>query len=227
MSTARWLWISAALALACGEVGPGTGGGGGSGVVGGGGGGAGGVGGGAGGGGGGGGSLGGGGGGVGGGGGGGGGASSAGGGSGSSDGGWPTVVYASTACPHVVLGSDPLPMVYHGSTVGLPDWVSSTRLEWTSAPDDSLRFVAPSLGAYTFAITSPAGTLGVTIKNEDGSLHQALGCPAPGATFVNDGVFETPVDPTPLDAGQTVLLWISTPSWAPDPGDYTLTISSQ
>src|SRR4051812_14324622 len=48
-------------------------------------------------------------------------------------------VNAATACPHVVLNSA-LPVTYQGDTSTVPDWVTSTRLEWKEAPDDSLRF---------------------------------------------------------------------------------------
>src|SRR5262245_23987445 len=54
---------------------------------------------------------------------------------------------APTSCPHVDLGRT-VPATYMGSTDGLPNLVTSARLEWTDAPDDSLAFEAPSDGDY-------------------------------------------------------------------------------
>ena len=155
------------------------------------------------------------------------------GGSGGGSGG--TVVKAATSCPHVVLQST-VPVTYQGDTsAGLPNWVTSTRLEWTDAPDDSLIFVAPTTGKFFFSLSSSNSNLGVSIKNADGTLHAAQGCPASGATLSNDGFFESPAPtdggvgyPSSLDAGTSVLIWISAPYWAAQKtGAYTLRITAQ
>ncbi len=142
------------------------------------------------------------------------------------------VVNATTSCPHVVLNNT-LPAVYAGDTTGLPNWITSQRLEWTDAPDEGLKFVAPSTGDYYFDLAAANQSLGVSIRNFDGTLHAIAGCPTSAAPLANDGYYESrkPTDggfgyPAHLDAGTNVLIWISTPSFAPvKTGPYTLTIT--
>src|SRR5688572_2145911 len=78
-----------------------------------------------------------------------GGGSGTGGGSGGAGGG----VGPATSCPHVTLPTT-LPVTHQGDTTGLPNWVTSNRLEWGDAGDDSLKFVAPSAGNYAFTISA-------------------------------------------------------------------------
>jgi len=126
-------------------------------------------------------------------------------------------------CPHVVLPSE-VPTAYDGDTAGQPNWVDSPRLEWTTAPDDSLLYTTPVAGSYGFRLTSGNGDLNLSIRNLDDSLHAVRGCPAPGQTLTLDGVYEGS-SWISLDAGTEVLIWVSTPSWAATPtGAYHLTV---
>lgn len=136
-----------------------------------------------------------------------------------------------TRCPHVIWAGA-FPLSYAGDTTPLPNWVTSNRLEWTDAPDESVQFVAPSTGTYHFAIDAGVRDLGVSLANADGTLHAVQGCPASGATFMNDGFFAAlPTGNTSdltLDAGTRVLMWISAPYWAATKvGTYQLIVTKQ
>ena len=138
-------------------------------------------------------------------------------------------VGATSRCPHVIW-TGAFPLSYAGDTTPLPNWVTSTRLEWTDAPDESVQFVAPTTGTYHFAIDAGVRDLGVSLANADGTLHAVQGCPAGGATFMNDGFFAAlPSGNTSeltLDAGTRVLMWISAPYWAGTKvGTYQLSIT--
>jgi hypothetical protein len=151
-------------------------------------------------------------------------------GGGSATGGGAPIINGATSCPHIDLGSS-ASVTYHGDTTGLPDWVESQRLEWTTAPDDSLTFVAPETGSYAFALTvqaSDAGNFdeGVSVRDFGGTVYSA--CPVPGTPAMIDGVFEEPAYPVQLTAGQRVLMYVSAPYWSsPTSGAYTLTITKQ
>jgi hypothetical protein len=158
-----------------------------------------------------------------------GGGSSTGGGTAAAGGGG-VIINSATSCPHVDLGSSTT-VTYHGDTTGLPDWVESQRLEWMSAPDDSLTFVAPEAGMYGFSLNvqpSDAGNFqeGVSVRDFGGTLYST--CPTAGMPAMIDGVFEEPSYPVQLTAGQRVLMYVSAPYWStPLQGPYTLTIMKQ
>jgi hypothetical protein len=161
---------------------------------------------------------------------GGGGSAGGGAGGGSGGGGGGPTVNAATACPHVDFGTTSS-ISYSGDTTGLPNWVESQRLEWSTAPDDSLVFTATQAGQYAISLTHPPGDagnfrLGVSVRNFDGSFYTA--CPAPGSVLTTDGVFEVPSYPVTLTAGQRVLMFVSSEYWStPMQGRYTLTVTKQ
>lgn len=128
-------------------------------------------------------------------------------------------------CPHVQLPSA-VPQLYDGGTAGQPNWVTSARLEWSDAPDDSLRYVTPVTGSYGFRlINSSNPDLGLSVRNLDGTLHAVQGCPPSGEVFSNDGVYDSSTW-IPLDAGTEVLIWVSAPHWAAEKtGSYQLRIT--
>jgi hypothetical protein len=140
------------------------------------------------------------------------------------------------ACPHVDLGST-LPAVHEGTTEGLPNLVTSNRLEWGDAPDDSLAFEAPSDGDYVITLSSTVTALGAsaedsTITTASGVHHPftAASCPAAGTVREIDGVFDhnQPDYPLPLKAGQKIVIWVSTPAWGKTPaGPYKLTVTKK
>jgi hypothetical protein len=152
-----------------------------------------------------------------------------GGGSGGGAGGSGGGVGATTACPHVNLGRG-TSFTYTGDTTGLPNWVTSTRLEWTDAPDDSLAFTADVAGNYKFTFTDSTtsnGGMGASIRNADNTFYMA--CPASGTQVATDGVFESPSYPVALTAGQQVLVYVSAAYWSTPAkaGAYTIKIEKQ
>jgi hypothetical protein len=121
--------------------------------------------------------------------------------------------------------------MYMGSTEGLPNLVTSARLEWTDAPDDSLAFEAPSDGDYMFAFESANGNMGASA--EDYSSHKpwtSASCPAAGATNEIDGVYTSnnPMYPVALKAGQKIVVWVSVASFsATKSSPYKLTVTKK
>jgi len=134
---------------------------------------------------------------------------------------------AMNACPHVDLGSSTL-VTYSGDTTGLPNWVTSSRLEWGADPDDSLIFTAPEAGNYAVTFTDSSttnGGMGVSLQTITGTHFT---CPASGTVQEIDGVYETPSYPVALTANQQVLLFVSTTTWASaHAGTYQLKIEKQ
>ncbi len=140
------------------------------------------------------------------------------------------------SCPHVDLGRT-VPAVYQGTTDGLPDLVTSNRLEWKDAPDDSLAFEAPSDGDYLIALESPVTAMGASAEDSTittaGGMHHpwtVATCPAAGAKNEIDGVFNhnQPMYPLPLKAGQKIVIWVSVPYWSMTvSGTYKLTVSKK
>lgn len=140
------------------------------------------------------------------------------------------------SCPHIDLGRT-VPAVHQGTTEGLPNLVTSNRLEWKDAPDDSLAFEAPSDGDYVISLESPVTAMGAsaedaTITNA-GGMHRpwtVATCPAAGAQNEIDGVFDQnqPMYPLPLKAGQKIVIWVSVPYWSMTmSGTYKLTVSKK
>jgi hypothetical protein len=126
--------------------------------------------------------------------------------------------------------------MHQGTTVGLPDMVQSNRLEWTDAPDDSLRFTAPAAGDYviTFKTSDPDFVGGASAEQYadmgNGMLFTEATCPAPGMVNMIDGVFteNQPDYPLKMSAGQSIVIWVSAPSWSKvKAGAYELTITSK
>ena len=121
-------------------------------------------------------------------------------------------------------------VTYSGDTTGLPNWVASTRLEWTDAPDDTLLFTAPAAGQYAFTFSSTATTNGgMGASARDMANNYWFSCPATASGMMIDGVFETPAAPATLTAGQKVLIYVSAAYWSVPvkAGPYTLTITKQ
>ena len=139
------------------------------------------------------------------------------------------VVNDSSSCPHVDLGNQ-VPVTYSGSTEGLPVWADSSRLEWRSAPVDTLVFVTPEDGDYLF-IVEPASEslhLAAAIRDfESEQVYTSHDCPADGQTIEIDAGSASfnPKWPETFTAGQEILIWISAPYWQDTLfGQYTLTI---
>ena len=137
---------------------------------------------------------------------------------------------APTACPHIDFGMTSS-ITYQGDSTGLPNWVESPRLEWQDAPDDSLRFTAPTGGNYVFSLTAEASDAsnfdkGISVRNYVGVFYGA--CPSAGIVQSIDGIYEVPTFPVALTAGQQVLMYVSAPYWAVEKsGRYMLTITKQ
>jgi hypothetical protein len=135
------------------------------------------------------------------------------------------------ACPRVVLGG-PLPQVFDGDTTGLPNTLTSSRLEWGDAPDDLLQFTAPEAGNYLIELTSTVPSLGVSAQDygtmgTDARVFTVNDCPSGTSPREINGVFNhnQPGNPLPLTAGQKVMLFVSAPTWANLRfGPYTLTV---
>jgi hypothetical protein len=118
-----------------------------------------------------------------------------------------------------------------GSTDGLPNLVTSNRLEWTDAPDDSLAFEAPSDGDYVFTFESPNVNMGASAVDYVSSKPwTSATCPARGATNEIDGVYTSnnPMYPVPLKAGQKIVVFVSTASFsATKSSPYKLTVTKK
>src|SRR5689334_2990103 len=65
----------------------------------------------------------------------------------------------SSVCPHVNLGST-VPTTHQGNTTGLPNLADSQRLEWGTAPDETLLFTAPAAGTYRISLLSEPSSNG-------------------------------------------------------------------
>ncbi|MFO0567784.1 MAG: hypothetical protein U0263_19145 [Polyangiaceae bacterium] len=137
-------------------------------------------------------------------------------------------------CPTANLGST-LPITYDGTTVGKPNIVTSSRLEWTDAGDDALLFTAPAAGTYHIAMPQGPGGCGASIReygpqrNGMGEIYTPNWCPAPGSSVEIDGVFAAIPPSTTQDvaltSGQQVLIWVSCAYWSkPTEGAYQLVI---
>ncbi len=138
------------------------------------------------------------------------------------------------AGPHGTLGPS-LPAVYEGTTVGLPNWVTSPRLEWKETPDDSIAFTAPADGQYVLTLETDVESLGASAEAYTGTSKKHLyntvdQCPKAGTIGEIDGVYNhNDADyPLELKANQTVLIWVSTPYWGKvKAGAYKLTITKK
>lgn len=134
-------------------------------------------------------------------------------------------------CPRVLLRG-PLPQTFSGDTSSLANSLTSARLEWTDAPDDSLEFTAPETGNYVIELTSTVTALGVSAQDYNTNGSDAFpftraACPMPSAVKEINGVYNhnQPTSPLALTAGQSVVLFVSAPSWATvRSGPYTLTV---
>lgn len=135
-------------------------------------------------------------------------------------------------CPRVLLGST-LPAEFSGDTAGLPDIVTSPRLEWTDAPDDALEFTAPQAGDYLIELTSSNMSLGASAEdyNTNGSdsfPFTRTACPASGAVKEINGLYShnQPTHFITLTQGQKMVIFVGAPYWAMQKtGTYTLKVS--
>lgn len=137
----------------------------------------------------------------------------------------------SQECPREDLGSD-TSILYNGDTTGLPNLVTSSRLEWQDAPDDSLLFTAPEAGDYEIVITdepSVNGGCGASVWDyTTDEFYDESWCPDSGSTTEIDGFYTTSGYPHYFEEGETVLIWFSCTYWADvQSGPYTLTIEKQ
>jgi hypothetical protein len=134
-------------------------------------------------------------------------------------------------CPRVILGNT-LPSEFSGDTTGLPNIVTSQRLEWTDAPDDALEFTAPVAGNYVIDLVSSVPNLGASAQDYNTNGSDAFPftratCPAPNAVKMINGIFNQnqPTSPIALTAGQSIVIFVSAPSWANlKVGAYTLKV---
>jgi hypothetical protein len=134
-------------------------------------------------------------------------------------------------CPRVLLGTA-LPAEFSGDTTSLPNLVTSTRLEWTDAPDDALEFTAPVAGKYVIELTSSVQELGASAwdyntNGADGFPFTRTACPAAGAVKEINGFYShnQPTNPIQLSAGQSMVIFVSVPSFsAVKAGPYTLRV---
>jgi hypothetical protein len=140
----------------------------------------------------------------------------------------------SSVCPHVNLGST-VPTTHQGNTTGLPNLADSARLEWGTAPDDTLLFTAPAAGTYRISLLSEPSTNGGcspsmqefanagTTKYYDESW-----CPAAGMVSTLDGIYAASLMTTSnfqMVQGQKVLIWMSCTTWSDaQAGAYSLKI---
>ena len=135
-------------------------------------------------------------------------------------------------CPTVTLPAS-LPINYSGDTSGKADLAQSTRLEWGSAPDDALLFVAPVSSNYLVTLVSePSTNGGFGVSAQDFSsmkVYDESSCPAPGSVATLDGFFVASLGSPgmlALSQGQHALLWVSAATWSSaQSGSYTLSIS--
>ena len=141
---------------------------------------------------------------------------------------------SAAGCPTTALGTA-LPLTYNGDTTGKADLVKSARLEWGSAPDDALLFVAPQAGTYAVAMTSqPSTNGGCGASGEDFSsmaFYTEGSCPAAGQVADLDGIYTATSgsgSDVTLTQGQHLLLWVSCTTWSSaKTGPYTLTITKK
>lgn len=133
-------------------------------------------------------------------------------------------------CPRVRLGRS-TNVTFSADTAALPNLVQSQRLEWTDAPDDALEFTADQAGDYVIELTSPNQSLGASAENyATMTPFTAAACPPSGLVVSIDGVFNhnQPSYPLALTEGQTIVIFISAPSWAAEKtGSYTLVVRKQ
>jgi hypothetical protein len=133
-------------------------------------------------------------------------------------------------CPRVTLGTT-LPVEYSGDTTSLPNLVTSARLEWTDAPDDAVKFTAPVAGKYLIELTSSVTELGASAEdynNGNPVPFSPTACPAAGVVKEIDGVFtfNQPNYPLDLAAGESIVIFVSAPSFAQvKAGPYMLKVS--
>ncbi|MBL4635024.1 MAG: DUF1554 domain-containing protein [Kofleriaceae bacterium] len=147
------------------------------------------------------------------------------------------IVNPPSTCPHIDLGNQ-VPVAWDGSTVGLPNFVESSRLEWREAPDDSLVFTAPEDGLYNITLESPSGNGGFGVSVQDfedavmggsGAFYTPADCPSNGQVKLIDGVYSHNSADSPLSlmAGQSILLWVSSTYWSDvEEGEYTIRINN-
>jgi len=134
-------------------------------------------------------------------------------------------------CPHVDLGSS-TSVTYDGNTTGLTNLVTSSRLEWTDAPDDALLFTVPENGDYELIVTaepSSNGGCGASVWDYGtDSFYDVSWCPQPGSTTEIDGFYVSAGYPYTWTQGMSVIIWFSCTYWADvKSGAYTLTIQKQ
>jgi hypothetical protein len=131
-------------------------------------------------------------------------------------------------CPRVRLGRS-TNVSFTADTATLPNLVQSQRLEWTDAPDDALEFTADQAGNYVIELSSSNMSLGASAEDYTSRVpFTASACPPAGAAVVSiDGIFNhnQPSYPLALTEGQTIVIFISAPSWAAlKTGTYTLVV---
>jgi hypothetical protein len=138
------------------------------------------------------------------------------GGSGGGAGGGPTNQF----CPSDTLGNT-LPITYDGTTVGKENLVTSPRLEWTTAGDDALLFVAPEAAFYRVSLPVIEPGCGASVREYGiqmdgmGTIYDTSFCPPEGSSIEIDGVYvEAAGTDVPLPAGQEMLIWVSCASFS-------------
>lgn len=103
--------------------------------------------------------------------------------------------------------------------------VEDGRLEFGDAPEHLIAFEPPAAGSYRIRAMAPQ-RCGVSIRNNDGMLHNPGLCPAPGSTADFDGLYldDMGMEVT-LDAGSRLLILVGCPGFAnPEVGVFTLFI---
>lgn len=123
-------------------------------------------------------------------------------------------------------------VTFTADTSTLPNLVQSARLEWQEAPDDALEFIADQTGNYVIELSSPNSNLGASAEDASGTggvrrPFTSAACPPSGLVVSIDGVYShnQPSYPVPLTAGQSMVVFISAPSWAAvKTGSYTIVI---
>jgi hypothetical protein len=123
-------------------------------------------------------------------------------------------------------------VTYNGDTSGKPNLVTSVRLEWDTAPDDALLFVAPQAGTYTIAMPSePAGCGASSRDFQSMADFNESACPGAGSVAAIDGIYtagDQIMSNTTLTQGQHLVIFVSCPTWASSQsGAYTLSITKQ
>jgi hypothetical protein len=114
-----------------------------------------------------------------------------------------------------------LPITYDGSTVGKENIVTSTRLEWTTAGDDALVFVAPEAAFYKVSLPLIEPGCGASVREYGfkmdgmGTIYDTSFCPPEGSSIEIDGVYvEATGTEVPLPEGQEMMIWVSCASFA-------------